>query len=219
MNPQSEKSVLLVTTQKESAMKAEYEKLIITATIAPTWIYPKEDEGKIRERWKLTPKEIAEEIYQCYKAGASIAHIHGEKAWSKERWAEVINLTREKCDIIIQMGLSSLSVEERRPLMDIRPDMMPVIISHHSEAFTDTKIDMLHTMEEFEGQLKLCDEYNVKPELEVWHTGGIWNLRQLLKKKLVKLPPLHDSVLWVARWYMVTSDFGRDDVQSSESAT
>jgi 3-keto-5-aminohexanoate cleavage enzyme len=170
-------------------MKGEYEKLIITVTVAPTWLYTEEIAEKVRERWKLTPEQLAEEIYRCYEAGASIVHIHGERPWPKEKWAEIIKLIREKCDIIIQMGLSSLSVEERRPLMSLRPDMMSVIISHHSEAFTDVSIDLLHTWDEFTAQLKLCDEYNVKPELEIWHTGGIWNLVRLLEKKMLKLPP------------------------------
>lgn len=188
MNPENLESILK-TAQPISAMKSEYEKLIITVTTAPTWLYPKEIASKVREKWKQTPEELAEEAYRCYKAGASVLHFHGEKAWPKERWAKIIKLVRDKCDMIIQMGLSSLSVEERRPLMDLKPDMMSIIISHHSEAFTDVSMDLLHDMKEFEAQLKLVDEYGVKPELEIWHTGGIWNLRKLLEKKLLKPPP------------------------------
>lgn len=180
---------ILRSVQPLSAMKSEYEKLIITVTVAPTWLYSNEIAPEVRKRWQMTPEEIADEVYRCYKAGASIVHLHGEKAWPKDRWSKIIKLIRDKCDIIIQMGLSSLSVEERRPLMELKPEMMSVIISHHSEAFTDVSIDMLHDWKEFTAQLKLCDEFDVKPELEIWHTGGIWNLVKLLEKNMLKLPP------------------------------
>ena len=29
----------------------------------------------------LTPQEIAEEVYECWKAGAAIAHIHVRDKW------------------------------------------------------------------------------------------------------------------------------------------
>jgi len=47
------------------------EKLIIT--VAPTGAWPtKKDTPYVL----VDTEEIAEEVYQCWKAGASIAHIH-----------------------------------------------------------------------------------------------------------------------------------------------
>jgi 3-keto-5-aminohexanoate cleavage enzyme len=47
---------------------------------------------------------------------------------------------------------------------------------------------MLHSREELEEYATLCREYRVAPEFEVWHTGSIWNLNYLNKRKLFKQP-------------------------------
>ena len=42
-------------------------------TVAPTGAWPtKENNPNV----PLTPKEIAEDVYECWQAGAAIAHIH-----------------------------------------------------------------------------------------------------------------------------------------------
>ena len=45
----------------------------IIITVAPTGAWPsKKDNPNI----PLTPEEIANDVYECYKAGASVAHLH-----------------------------------------------------------------------------------------------------------------------------------------------
>ena len=53
----------------------------------------------------MTPKQIAEDAYECWKAGASIVHLHvrddQEKAcMSYEKFKEAIERIRDKCDIV-----------------------------------------------------------------------------------------------------------------------
>ncbi|MGY0691341.1 3-keto-5-aminohexanoate cleavage protein [Virgibacillus sp. FSP13] len=53
-----------------------------------------------------TPTEIAEEVYESWKAGASIAHIHirdddGNPSMNYEKFKETVKLIKERCDIII----------------------------------------------------------------------------------------------------------------------
>jgi 3-keto-5-aminohexanoate cleavage enzyme len=152
-------------------------KLIITVTANPSWIYPE------TKNHPLTPYEIADSVYDAYKAGASIAHIHAsgiQKETSKK--------IREKCDIVVQYGLSGESLETRRPLFEQHPEMISIILTHHDEQFTNEAFNILHLKSELEEYSRLCLKHNVKPEFEVWHTGAYWNLKYLEMRNLVKKP-------------------------------
>jgi uncharacterized protein (DUF849 family) len=56
-----------------------------------------------------TPKEIAEDAFRCYQAGASIVHVHGrdEKTTflsaDKRVFNETFRRIRDKCDMLIEM--------------------------------------------------------------------------------------------------------------------
>ena len=56
-------------------------------------------------------KEIAEEVYRCWQAGAAIAHIHvrddnGIGSMSVEKFTETVELIRAKCDIVLNLTTS-----------------------------------------------------------------------------------------------------------------
>jgi 3-keto-5-aminohexanoate cleavage enzyme len=154
------------------------EKLIVTVTTANAWIFPE------AKNYPKTPEEIAEIVYKCYNEGASIAHIHLPKNACKK----TIELIREKCDIIIQGGMSSDPIQERHELFEAKPDMISIILNHHDEYFSGIELNRLHTRKELEDYCKLCKEKKIKPEFEVWHYGSIWNLNYLIEKKLVDKP-------------------------------
>jgi 3-keto-5-aminohexanoate cleavage enzyme len=158
-------------------MAANHEKLIITVTANPSWIYPETTNHPI------TPEEIADAVYDCCKAGASIAHIH-----APGRQIETMKRIKDKCDVIVQVGLSGESLESRRPILEARPDMMSIILTHHDEQFTKESFNVLHPKSEIEEYCRLCLKLGVKPEFEVWHTGAVWNLRYLEKMRLVEKP-------------------------------
>ena len=152
-------------------------KLIITVTPNPSWIYPE------TKNHPTSPEEIADAVYNCYRAGASIAHIH-----APGRQMETCKRIRDKCDIIVQLGLSGDSLAKRRSLFEARPDMMSIILTHHDEQFTRDSFNVLHEKPELEEYGSLCLKYNVKPEFEVWHLGAFWNLAHLENRGMVKKP-------------------------------
>jgi len=156
--------------------------LIITVTTAQSWIYP-----EVRNAPEK-PEEIAQTVYECYEAGASVAHIHSSLVVSPKDWAETIKRIRDKCDIIVQVGMSSIPLKERMEIFRLKPDMISVMLSHHDEAFPLEDVHRLHPRQELEDYAKLCRDYGVKPEFEVWHTGSIWNLNYLIQKKLLEKP-------------------------------
>ena len=158
-------------------MSSHSGKLIITVTANPSWVYPE------TKNHPTTPEEIADEAYRSFKAGASIAHIHAPGTQ-----IETMKRIRDKCDMIVQVGLSGESLESRRPILEHRPDMLSIILTHHDEQFTKEAFNVLHLKSELEEYSRLCLKFGVKPEFEVWHTGAVWNLRYLEKKKLVEKP-------------------------------
>ena len=71
----------------------------------------------------LEPEEIAEEIYNCWKEGAAVAHIHcrddqGRAAMEFEKFEKTASLIRARkdCDIILNITTSggvNLKEEDR----------------------------------------------------------------------------------------------------------
>ncbi len=153
-------------------------KLIITLTTANSWIYPE------AKNWPTTVDGLIEDAVQGYEAGAAIAHVHLIKGHEKE----IVDRIRERCDVIIQAGMSSDPIDERQALFDASPDLASIILNHHDECFTNVQLYRLHPREELEQYCTTCDKNNVKPEWEVWNTGSLWNLRYLIDKKLAKPP-------------------------------
>lgn len=91
--------------------------LIITATVAPAWMYPQEIEQMVRTKWEQKTEDLVEEIDGCVRAGASIVHVHGNRPWTTEKWKDVISRVRDKCDALIQVGLSGRPMTERKELL------------------------------------------------------------------------------------------------------
>lgn len=154
------------------------EKLIITVTLAHSWIYTD------IKNYPVTPKEIVETACKCCEAGASIAHVHTPQGKAKE----IVDSIREKCDIIIQLGMSSEPIEKRKELFDGRPDMMSVILNHHDECFAEVEVNQIHSRQELEEYCKIFRKTGIKPEFENWHHGSVWNLNHLINKKLLDKP-------------------------------
>jgi 3-keto-5-aminohexanoate cleavage enzyme len=150
--------------------------LAITATPNISWLHPDVD-------YPRTPETIAQEALLCFQNGAAILHTHAEG-----RWKETIQAVRAQCEIIVQCGMSSLPIPDRMEVYENKPDMISIILNHHDEAFARTECLVLHPREELVEYARLCKQYGVIPEFEVWHAGSIWNLRYLLDRDLLKLP-------------------------------
>ncbi|MFW9770993.1 MAG: 3-keto-5-aminohexanoate cleavage protein [Promethearchaeota archaeon] len=152
--------------------------LIITVTTANSWIYPE------LKNWAQTTDKLIEDIVKCYETGAAIAHVHlprGEEI-------DTVKKIREKCDIIIQAGMSSYPIEERAPDFHAKPDMLSVISNHHAEHFPEANVDVIHDIYELEQYCISCEKFGIKIEWEVWHTGSYWNLNYLIEKSLLNPP-------------------------------
>jgi 3-keto-5-aminohexanoate cleavage enzyme len=158
------------------------EPLIITSTVAPSWIYP-----DARNNPKTADDAIREAI-SAWKAGAAVIHIHGRMNFTEDEWRRVIKTLRDKTDAIVQVGLSALKIPDRLPVIKMKPDMLSIILNHHDEEFPRMTMSLLHGRDELEEYCKLCTKYGIRPEWEVWHAGSVWNLNYLVGKGLAKPP-------------------------------
>ncbi len=163
-------------------------------TVATTGAWPtKENTPNV----PIEPHEIAEEVYNCWKEGAAIAHIHcrddeGRAAMNFEKFEEVVTLMRTKyadCDIILNLTSSggiNLREEDRiRPFYELKPEMASYDCGtmnwQHNAIFENSPqfLEKLGTM---------MQEVGVKPEIEVFDPGMLYNAKYYIKKGVLKAP-------------------------------
>ena len=139
---------------------------------------------------------LAASIEAASCAGAAIAHIHASpddyKAWESHTRA-----IRERCGIMIQYGISTQTVEQRRAVIRNHPEMISVAVGAHNLVFTGRDLQMLHPRAELAELMRMCRDHGVKPEFEVCALGDLWLIDDLAGKGLVELP------------FMMTLFFGR----------
>lgn len=169
-------------------------------TVATTGAWPtKKDNPNI----PLTPAEIAEDVYDCYKAGAAVAHLHmrddeGKGTMSTEKFEETVKLIREKCDIILNLttsgDLNATDETRQAHLISIKPDMASYDCGSmnwgHNALFINHPLFL-------EALGKTMLENNVKPEVEIFDAGMIYNSEYYIKKGVLKEPVHYQFVLGV----------------------
>jgi 3-keto-5-aminohexanoate cleavage enzyme len=150
--------------------------LMIIATPNNCWMNPNVE-------YPLTAEAIAEESRLCFENGSTIFHIHGEG-----KWKATIAGVRAQSPIIVQCGMSSQLIPERMDIFENKSDMISIILNHHDEAFVGAEFNVLHLRAELHEYIRLCQQYGVIPDWEVWHSGSVWNLNHLIDQKLLKPP-------------------------------
>ena len=167
-------------------------KTIITAAV--TGAFPtKEHNPNI----PLTPAEIAEDVYDCWQAGAAVAHLHmrdeqGKGTMNKDRFAETIRLLRNDhpdCDIILNLTTSGdlYATDETRQihLKELRPEMGSYDCGSMNWMNSALFINSPTFLEELGMNMQA---WGVKPEIEVFDPGMIANAAYYLKKGVLKAP-------------------------------
>jgi len=160
------------------------------------------------------PDEIADSVYEAYKAGASMVHIHARDpenitlcARSKEVWHEVNKKVRERCpDIIINDttgGGPGLTMDERLSCLDANPEVASLNLTPDMSKFTikERRAPLRDPRPALEIDECLPFTYGlvseiaaamkkrgIKPEIETYHTGGAWVIRHLIEQNLLDQP-------------------------------
>lgn len=174
----------------------------VILTVATTGAWPTKNETPYVP---LQPREIADEIYACWKAGASVAHIHvrddeDRSSMNLDKFIETVNYIRETdCDIVINLttsGQLGLKDEDRyQHLIALHPD----IASYDCGSMNWQHTSVFENSPQFLEKLGLVmQEHNVKPEIEIFDAGMIANAKYYLKKGVLKAPLHFQFVLGAA---------------------
>ncbi len=172
------------------------EKTIIT--VAPTGAWPgKEHNPNI----PLTPKEIANDVYACWQAGASVAHLHmrddeGKGTMNKEKFKETVELIRSQCDIIVNLTTSGdlQATDETRMahLIELKPELASFDAGTMNWMHNSIFMNHPHFLEKL---AKTMLENGVKPEIEIFDAGMFYNSVYYMKKGIIKAPAHYQFVL------------------------
>jgi uncharacterized protein (DUF849 family) len=162
-------------------------------TVATTGAWPtKENTPYV----PIEPEEIAEEVYKCWKAGAAVCHIHcrddkGKAAMEFPKFKKTVELIRARrdCDIIINLTTSggiNLSEDDRiKPFAELIPEMA----SYDCGTMNWQHSGIFENNPRFLEKLGLLmQEKGVKPEVEVFDPGMIYNAQYYIKKGVLKAP-------------------------------
>jgi len=163
-------------------------------TVATTGAWPKKENNP---NVPMTPEEISEDVYACWKAGAAMAHLHmrdekGAGTMDKAKFAKTVELLRTnhpECDIIINMTTSGdlNATEETRQihLKELRPEMG----SYDCGSMNWLNVSLFLNPPKFLEELgHNMQEWGVKPEIEAFDPGMIANAAYYLKKGVLKAP-------------------------------
>ncbi|NIB40888.1 3-keto-5-aminohexanoate cleavage protein [Pseudomaricurvus alkylphenolicus] len=149
----------------------------------------------------LTPQEEADEIVRCWEAGASIAHIHVRDdefnaSMDFDKFKETVDLVRSRCDIVINLTTSGgLGLDDEirmKPFQELRPE----IASYDCGTMNWAHSTVFENSPKFLEKLAVTMvECKVKPEIEIFDGGMVYNMLHYLKKGLLQERPHLQFVL------------------------
>lgn len=163
----------------------------------------------------IQPHEIAEEVYHSWNEGASIVHIHardkeGNATSNTDVFQEIDHCIREKgCNIIIQHSISPGrgpgqviksdlkdvpenlvfgAVDKGFEALDSNPEMASLDIGVSVLTGPTEERVYLWTRSFVEKAAKMMLEKGIKPEPEVYNVGGMVEVNELVRKRLLAKP-------------------------------
>lgn len=178
------------------------EKIIIT--VAVTGSFPTKE---MNPAVPYTPKEIADAAVESAKGGAAIAHIHvrdpqtGAPEFKRELFKQVLDRIREKSNMIVNLTTSGLRlkgpdiISQRLEPISLKPDICSLDLG--SMNFRDLVFN--NPPQWSQEAAKCMQENDVKPEIEVFEIGHIYQAVDLIERGLVDSPPYFQLCMGV-KW-------------------
>jgi 3-keto-5-aminohexanoate cleavage enzyme len=186
-------------------------KIFITAALTGA-VTPKD----INEHIPMTPEEIAQDAYNCWKAGAAIVHLHmrddnGNGTMELARFKKSVELLRahKDCDVVVCCTSSGSRVpitsEERMVHFRSIPEIE--MGSYDVGSFNWGTDAVFENSPKFLVELAKCyQEYDVKTEIEIFDMGMLGNAKHYLKTAVLAAPLYCQFVLGVLGGMEATVD-------------
>jgi 3-keto-5-aminohexanoate cleavage enzyme len=144
-----------------------------------------------------TPEEIAQAAIECCSVGAAIAHIHvrdpqtGAPDFKIEYFQEVMERIRAECDMLINLTTSGYhlhgpdTIEQRLGPIALQPEICSLDIG--SVNFVDGAF--VNPPEWGKAAAERMREHEVKPEIEVFDVGHLYQALDFIEEDLIEAPP------------------------------
>ena len=172
--------------------KALKNKVIITAAVTGAWP-TKENNPNV----PMTPQEIADDVYACWKAGAAVAHLHmrddeGNGTMDTAKFEETVNLIHTKypdCDIVLNLTTSGdIHADDEIRVAHVKK-LKPEMASYDCGSMNWLNSGLFLNTPKFLTDCGLLfQELGVKPEIEAFDPGMIGNAAYYIKKGVLKTP-------------------------------
>jgi 3-keto-5-aminohexanoate cleavage enzyme len=149
----------------------------------------------------ITPQEVADEAARCREAGAAVIHLHvrnddGSNTQSAERFAQVIEAIRRKCDCIVQPstgGAVGMPLDERAGPLACKPEMATLncgSINFGDDVFVNSRGDI----RKMAARIRAA---GAAPELECYEVGHVAEALSLAVEGAIAAPLHFQFVLGV----------------------
>lgn len=154
----------------------------------------------------MTPAEIAEDAYACWKAGAAVVHLHmrgKDKKGSLDAglFRETIRLIRahEDCDVVINCSSSGEhGADGERRLKHFRTVDGIELASYDIDSFNWGMEGIFSNPGPWLQELaQVLHERKIKPEIEIFDEGMLYLTRLYLEKEILQGPIWCQLVLGV----------------------
>lgn len=172
--------------------KALKNKVVITAAVTGAW--PKKENNP---NVPMTPQEIADDVYACWKAGAAVAHLHmrddeGNGTMDTAKFEETVNLIHTKypdCDIVLNLTTSGdIHADDEIRVAHVKK-LKPEMASYDCGSMNWLNSGLFLNTPKFLTDCGLLfQELGVKPEIEAFDPGMIGNAAYYIKKGVLKTP-------------------------------
>jgi 3-keto-5-aminohexanoate cleavage enzyme len=173
-------------------------KVMITAALTGGF-HGKEANPKLPEQ----PDEIAQAAFECYQAGACIAHIHARDREGKptpdvEIYRDIKKRIREKCNIILSFttgGGPNLTPEQRIQSAFADPEIGSLNMGTMVRTRWGEGTLFLNTRSQIEQWAQILRDRGIRPELEVYSHSMFIDVENLIEKGLIEPPYIINLVL------------------------
>ena len=178
---------------------AKTNKVIITAALLGAGT-----SKKMNPNVPLTPAEIAEDVVNCAKAGAAIAHLHvrdenGVASMETRYFIAVCDAVREACekagvDIILNLSTAGSRFPDEMRMAQLAACMPEMCTFDPCTMNWGNAVVFENTPKFLEALGAKAQELGIKPEIEIFDAGHLYNLNYFVKKGILKAP-LHIQLM------------------------
>lgn len=170
----------------------------VIITVAITGALPRKQDNPAVP---VSPAEQIESTHQAFEAGASLVHIHvrdenEDPSSDPKLFAQVQEGVRKYCPgMIIQFSTGGRGREpsQRGAMLSLRPDMASLATGsvNFPKGIYENPPDFI------KGLAATMQEYDIKPEIEVFDLAMLYNAANLVKAGLLKAPAHVQFVLGI----------------------